>query len=73
MAFIPDDPKETADFVPDEPSSFVPDKPKRPSFGFAPGKELDLEGFGVRDEEQFKPDFSDPSLPKAKVRNIPGV
>ena len=66
MPFIPDDPKEMTGFVPDDPGGFIPDE--RPAFGFAPGKELDLEGFGQRDEQ-----IGDPSLPKAKIRNIPEI
>ena len=48
--------------------------PERPPYGFAPGKELDLEGFGQRDESQFRPDFEgDPSLAKARVRDVPSI
>ena len=43
--------------------------PKRPPFGFAPGKELDPEGFGTRPE----PTYGDPSLPKAGITDVPGI
>ncbi len=41
---------------------------ERPPYGFAPGKELDPEGFGTRDEQ-----IGDPSLSKAKLRDVPGI
>ena len=42
---------------------------RRPAFGFAPGKEMDLEGFVQRPE----PTFGDSSLPKARLRDVPGI
>ena len=46
----------------------APTEQKRPPYGFAPGKELDPEGFGIRDEA-----IGDPTLPKARLRDVPGI